>query len=295
MKLKAVVAASLIIILSLASLMVLQKDRIKTGVKILSSQLRNTAWQYGEEYGYKYRLALPPGHATADSNRKYPLVVYLHGASERGSDNRIQIYDLWYLGAGGASSYEVFQARYPSVVYVPQCPADKTWNDGKALAGVAKTIEALISKYPIDAGRLYLIGYSMGGSGSYALAEYYFRETGRHFAAIIRLAGQSVFDQKSHEVVAKSSVWLHVGLRDFPIRLQAAETAYRKLAELHPGAVESSRDVAIPDHPGKVRTLTLSGVDVAKLSQYTNDGHAISEFPFYDPQLLNWLFSWKQH
>lgn len=288
---KTITIIHLVAILSLATLMVLQKDRVKTGIKIFLSQVQNSAWIYGETNNCKYRLAVPPEYRTTDDDKKYPLVVYLHGAGERGNDNRLPIYDLEYLGAGGKENTKAFQGTYPSFVYVPQCPKDATWKDPEILAGLNKTIAELRSKYPIDRERLYLIGYSMGGSGSYALAESFYQATNQNFAGIIRLAGQSLFNQQTHEIISKSHVWLHVGLKDAQIRIKAAETSFRTLAELHPGAIETSTEITIPNHPGTTRTLTLHGDEIAKLTEYTNDGHGISEFPFYDTYLLEWLFS----
>ncbi|MCI5120201.1 MAG: alpha/beta hydrolase [Candidatus Electrothrix sp. AUS4] len=289
MKYKIIILAFLILILPLSFLIAFQKSRIKTCARIFLSQVYNSEWIFGEDFGYKYRLFCPE-NLEKKNNRKYPLLVYLHGAGERGNDNRLQIYDLPYLGTGGGKNKKVFQKKYPSIVYVPQCPKNKTWNDKDTLTALTKTIDKLTDKYPIDKDRLYLIGYSMGGSGTYALASQYYLSTKQPVAAIVRLAGQSSFDRKTHEIISKSSVWLHVGLHDIDLRIEKAREAYAILKEIHKNAIETSKQTNIAQHPGTTVTLRLNHVERAKKSEYMNDGHGISNFPFEDSSLMEWIF-----
>lgn len=117
----------------------------------------------------RFRLC-KPGNITEDTNIKYPLVVYLHGAGERGNDNSKQIRGLDILGNGFSNQAKSFQPQHPSFIYVPQCQSKSFWSSKQTLTVLIDTIQYLVEKYPIDTNRLYLIGYSMGGSGSYSLA-----------------------------------------------------------------------------------------------------------------------------
>src|SRR5207302_1368400 len=107
-----------------------------------------------------------------DPQKKYPLVLFYHGAGERGADNRIQ----WRNGV------EVFQKpenreKFPCFVIAPQCPTGKQWvnvpwgADSEVLPpepseqlklslAILKTVE---HEFPIDSTRLYVAGISMGG------------------------------------------------------------------------------------------------------------------------------------
>jgi predicted peptidase len=141
------------------------------------------ALSYDDGAGHKlpYRLFIPRGY---DPEGTYPLVVFLHGAGGRGTDNRAQITDqaapLVFVQPGN-------QARWPAFMVAPQCPPDQQWVDmpwgtpsGKGKQPVAVTwpmraamnlIDRLQNDYPaIDARRLYVTGMSMGGYGTWDAA-----------------------------------------------------------------------------------------------------------------------------
>jgi poly(3-hydroxybutyrate) depolymerase/lysophospholipase L1-like esterase len=113
-----------------------------------------------------------------DASKKYPLVLLLHGAGERGDNNKDQL--KW--GAKNFLNPEV-REKYPAFVLVPQCPKDKKWveMDWGGAAGTAPedpgltqklmlaTLEAVQKEFPIDPDRLYLTGLSMGGYGTWDL------------------------------------------------------------------------------------------------------------------------------
>jgi poly(3-hydroxybutyrate) depolymerase len=127
-------------------------------------------------YSMPYRLFVPTGY-TAD--KSYPLVLFLHGAGERGTDNEQQIgairgAKLWAEAANQASN--------PCFVVAPQCPSDKqwvntNWSNGSysidkilvsnELLMVKDIIEKLQTQYNIDASHLFITGLSMGGYGTW--------------------------------------------------------------------------------------------------------------------------------
>ena len=204
------------------------KGKLKTFAEELI--VTHTSTFKEEEYqGVRYRLGKPDAFKTEqDDAAQFPLIVYLHGAGSRGDDNIKQLRGLNHLGNGIDHKAKAFRKNHPCFVYVPQCPNGAVW-EGRILATTVDTVEHLKAVYPIDPQRLYLIGYSMGGSGVYVLAAKYHGHTGRLFAGIIRLAGQSAFTNHVHETVSKTAVWLHVGLQDDPIRVRRARQAYAKL------------------------------------------------------------------
>jgi predicted peptidase len=119
----------------------------------------------------RYRLLAP---LEVEPGATYPLVLLLHGAGERGDENARQL-----IHGGKAWADEALRRRHPAFVVVPQCPADRRWVevpwDGKEHAMPAEPsrplgltfelLTALQQELPIDAGRIYGVGLSMGGFG----------------------------------------------------------------------------------------------------------------------------------
>jgi len=118
------------------------------------------------------------------SGKKYPLVVFLHGAGERGNDNEAQLTwgaDLFLDSAN--------RANFPAIVVFPQCPKNQRWSDytkkitdekadlpvwtegemTRPLQLVSAFIDTLLKSGTIDKKRVYLGGLSMGGYGSFEL------------------------------------------------------------------------------------------------------------------------------
>lgn len=125
------------------------------------------------EIDYDYLLTLPTGYDD-EAHTRWPLLVFLHGIGERGTDvARVRRIGLpKYIDAGHA---------LPFVVVAPQCPDDEWWN----LPAVEAFIADMVQRYRIDPDRVYLTGLSMGGFGAWALAA-------RHperYAAVIPICG----------------------------------------------------------------------------------------------------------
>ena len=225
-------------------------------------------WNYDKEYNAK---------------KKYPLVVYLHYSGGAG-----KISYLDFLGYDKKSVFSSkdgvdFQINHPSFVLVPQTKGE--WDYTKIIS----QIEEFKNKYRIDTNRIYLIGYSMGGSGSYSLANAYYEFNHQLFAGIIRLSGQSQ-TSLSDSIAQKTSVWLHVGLTDREQRVSVTREAYNNLKIQHPNAIETTGKVTIPKFSGTVLTLTVNNIEVVKKTEYNGVGHDIISLPFRDPYLINWLF-----
>lgn len=146
-----------------------------------SSDWRDTltreTWQSpaGEELPYR---KLTP--AWVEPGEKYPLVVFLHGAGERGDDNQRQLVH-------GVQRFVERREQFPCFLIAPQCPADQWWATLKrgeaerrlaaepesSLRAVHELVEHALQKWPIDPDRVYLTGLSMGGFGSWdALARW---------------------------------------------------------------------------------------------------------------------------
>ena len=112
-----------------------------------------------------------------DENKKYPLVLFLHGAGERGDD-------LDLLAKHGYMKYHVEDGReYPFIFMSPQCPEDRYW--GNYVESLHKFLDYICDILPVDQKSIYLTGISMGGTGTYLMAQ---AEPSR-FAAIAPVCG----------------------------------------------------------------------------------------------------------
>jgi len=122
-----------------------------------------------------YRFLKPKDY---DAAKKYPLVLFLHGAGERGSDNVAQLRH----GASLFIKPEV-REKFPAFVVAPQCPTEQKWTDidwssdtpvqpetvSESMGLTLAAIEALQREFAIEADRLYVTGLSMGGYGTWDL------------------------------------------------------------------------------------------------------------------------------
>ena len=155
----------------------------------------------------------------ANPKRHYPLLIFLHGAGERGSDNLSQL--KW--GIMNFTS-EQNQLKYPAMIIAPQCPGGSNWiepgSDRNAVisplgAHPAKPIELLLAMIKkikaqgqIDTARIYITGLSMGGFGTFDAIE---REPGL-FAAAVPVCGGG--DPTKAGTIAKIPLWLFTGAED---------------------------------------------------------------------------------
>lgn len=121
-----------------------------------------------------YLLHLPAAYH--NDSEQWPLLLFLHGASERGDDP----YDLI---AHGPTKQVAAGRDLPFVMVAPQCPGYSTW--ACELSGVAALLDTIIDKHHIDPDRVYVSGLSMGGMGTWAIAARY----PDRFAALVPICG----------------------------------------------------------------------------------------------------------
>ena len=124
---------------------------------------------------YKYQIFVPPAYTPS---QRWPVILFLHGAGERGSDGYIQTQ------VGLASAIRQNAARFPSIAVFPQATAESSWTG--TLARVALVaLDQTMREYQTDPSRVYLTGLSMGGNGTWYIA---YRNPKR-FAAIAPICG----------------------------------------------------------------------------------------------------------
>src|SRR5688572_5797919 len=125
-----------------------------------------------------YRLFIPRGY---ESSTKYPLVLFLHGSGQSGTDNGAQFQVASPLVFVSTAN----QTNYPCFMVAPQCPTTRDWINPVMVEGVLELLTTLQTEFSLDPNRVYITGLSMGGYGTWALIT---RDPGR-FAAAVPMSG----------------------------------------------------------------------------------------------------------
>jgi predicted peptidase len=153
-----------------------------------------------------YLLYLPAGYG--EERQAWPLMMFLHGAGERGSDlNKVKVHGPPKLVAAGKD--------LPFVIVSPRCPEGDWWTDKTEV--LITLLDDVVERYDVDAERIYLTGLSMGGYGTWALAAAY----PERFAAIVPICGggKRFMARRLKDV----PVWAFHGARDNVVPLSESE------------------------------------------------------------------------
>ncbi|MCX6137693.1 MAG: prolyl oligopeptidase family serine peptidase [Ignavibacteriales bacterium] len=160
-----------------------------------------------------YLLSLPEEYGK-DKSKQWPLVLFLHGSGERGSDlNKVIIHGPPKLVAKGK--------QFPFILVSPQCPDNQRWEPEVLNA----LLDNIIALYSVDKSRMYCTGLSMGGFGTWDLACNY----PERFAAIIPVCGGG--EPFKASALKKIPVWVFHGAKDpvvSPERSQEMVNAIQK-------------------------------------------------------------------
>jgi predicted peptidase len=212
-----------------------------------------------------YRIFVPKSYAK-ERSRKFPLILYLHNALGRSTDNLKQITEVNAPGPSLFSSDKV-QAEHPSIIVAPQCPTGQSWastNPVRILpAGflAVELLDSLMKQLRVDTNRVYVVGQSIGGSGVWALLA----DHPEKFAAAVPLAAFG--DTASIDRLAAIPVWVFQGEKDPTVPVARV----RKM----------------------VAALKEAGGS-PKYTEYPGALHDIWSKAFAEPQLPEWLFSQKK-
>ena len=187
------------------------------------------------------------------STPSLPVILFLHGAGERGSDGHAQTQ----VGLGTA--LHRFPQRFPAHVVMPQCPVGSQWS-GPAEEAALRALDETINASAADERRVYVTGVSMGGHGALRLAT---RHKSR-FAAVVAVCGWA----NTYDVVRGLThvpLWLFHGADDpvVPARCSA--------------------DLA--------SALASAGARHVRHTEYPGIEHECWDLVFAEPQLPEWLFA----
>lgn len=174
---------------------------------ILVCSLLTTYAQPKPKANYPYLIYTPKNYKP---NKKYPLVIYLHGGSQRGNDlNKLKVYGLPYLVNKGKN--------YPFIIASPQCPDDKYWSTENWLDSLLQNVGKQCN---IDTNRIYLTGISIGGYGTYIVAMDYPNK----FAAVVPLCG-GINDSDTTRIcnLKNMPIWAFHGTADNQVAIGETE------------------------------------------------------------------------
>ncbi|MEI6899558.1 MAG: dienelactone hydrolase family protein, partial [Bacteroidota bacterium] len=152
-----------------------------------------------------------------DSGKKFPLVLFFHGSGERGNDNSSQLQH-------GSSLFvdKENRKKFPAFVVFPQCPENTKWVDvdwkhesdimpvspTPTMNLVISLLDTLTKYLPIDTARIYVMGLSMGGFGTWDIIS---RFPGK-FAAAVPICGGG--DENQADRLIKTPIWAFHGSLD---------------------------------------------------------------------------------
>lgn len=199
-----------------------------------------------------FRYFVPPGY---DSAQAYPVILFLHGAGERGSDNEAQLNN----NANGALQLigNSQLALQPVLMIAPQCPTNGWWS-GATLTTAIGLVDQIAASYHIDPDRVYVTGLSMGGMGTWSAIT----SQPTRFAAAVPMSGNG--DTNAAASVSALPVWFFHAADD--------------------GTVDVSGSDAL------VAALRNAGASTI-YTRYDTGGHAIWSAAYAHPLLFPWLVS----
>lgn len=201
---------------------------------------------------------LPKGYI-AKGGKRWPLMLFLHGAGERGTNvQRVAIH--------GPPSLVKQGKEFPFIIIAPQCPEGERWQDDALL----KLLDHVMHDYAVDTNRVYLTGLSMGGYGTWKLGIAH----PELFAAIVPICG---------------------GGETIDVLLAARERA-AALKSLPVWAFHGAKDPVVPleESERMVNALKKLGCKEVKLTVYPEAQHNSWAETYDNPELYEWLLKHRR-
>lgn len=221
-----------------------------------------------------YRILYPENY---DKTKKYPLVLFLHGAGERGNDNEKQLTHGAALFTDPAN-----RKAYPAIVVFPQCPQEGYWGNVEvnrntspftlqfdytkpitpALQAAIELVLKVIATGGVDKSRVYITGLSMGGMGTFEAVYRY----PKLFAAAVPICGGAdvtAYDKR----VSKIPFRVYHGAEDAVVDVKNSQAIVEKL-----------------------KTLDIQ----VEYKEYPGVNHNSWDNAFAEPDFLSWMFSKKK-
>ena len=211
-----------------------------------------------------YQVFVPLNY---DANQKRPLIIFLHGSGERGTDNQLQVN----VGLGPVVKAQ--QSTWPAITVFPQVGLNESQRAGYVrLAQLS--YDLMVKNYNIDPTRVYLTGLSAGGV--YAFEALYKYPT--RFAAIVPIAANMC------PVCITGST--------SSTQADAANAVARAAPTIGYWAFQGDADPNTPVADARVIASTWQKVNAsAKYTEYPGVGHNSWDAAYGTPALFTWLFA----
>jgi predicted peptidase len=218
---------------------------------------------------YKYQVYVP---ADWSKKEKWPVILFLHGAGERGDDGMAQTE----VGIGRA--IRLFPDRFRAVIIMPQCRKGVWWTDTQMQAQALEALHRAMKEFNGDARRVYLTGISMGGYGSFAIAA-------KHptlWAAIAPICG-GVVPPRGANIPG-------LDLPAEPYKATAEKIGKTPVWIFH-GAVDSI--VPVTESQKMNEALKAAG-GVVQYTEYPGVDHNSWDKAYADPELIRWMLAQRR-
>jgi acetyl esterase/lipase len=180
---------------------------------------------------YRFQVYLPETFRH-DDKKQWPVILFLHGRGERGSEG------MWQTQIGLPQAVRDHPERWPFVIVMPQCPLANYWTDTEMLTMAVAALDRETEEFHLDQERTYLTGLSMGGYGAWELA----RLHPRRWAAVAIAAGGIFWSYEPERwqqtatlpaeyarAVGRLPIWLFQGSDDNLVVPRQSELMYEAL------------------------------------------------------------------
>lgn len=204
-----------------------------------------------ENLGY---LLFLPKNTSQKTEAGYPMILFLHGMGERGSNP----FDVARTGLPQLLKSAEMEENFPFLVVSPQCPDGKCWSAQQ----LSVFLDRILERYPVDASRIYLTGLSMGGFGTWSLAA----ERPDTFAAAVPICGGG--DVKNASKLVSLPIWAFHGSAD-PVVPPAATLKM-------------------------VEAIRKAGGTSVRHTVFIQVGHNSWDYAYRNPELYDWLLEQKR-
>lgn len=221
-----------------------------------------------------YQILYPKNY---DETKQYPLLIFLHGAGERGQDNAAQLKN------GKQFILDNFYTKYPAIVLIPQCPSNSYWSNVQrnqignkatfrygltndpttAMQALTYLIADWTNFKNVNQNQIYVGGLSMGGMGVYELL---WRMPNTFASAFVICGGGNM--KKIADAASYTPIWIFHGSADPIVPVQFARDLYK---DIYKANKES------------------------KYTEYPGVGHNSWNNAFQEKDLVPWLFSKKRY
>ncbi len=182
---------------------------------------------------YRFQVYLPE-EWRRDDGKLWPIILFLHGRGERGSEG------MWQTQIGLPEAVRDHPERWPFVIVMPQCPQDHYWTDTGSLQLAMAALDRETAEFHGDPDRTYLTGLSLGGYGAWELARLH-----PHRWAAVAIAAGGIFWSYAPDrwkqsatlpgeyarALGRTPIWIFHGTEDFVVAPRQSEMMFEAFKE----------------------------------------------------------------